>query len=716
MADETIKIPIEVIGADKAAADIQKVDNSLQEASKTAEKASKNIGSSVAGTQKSVQAFSKSFGGAVNAVELLGLKSDAMSKTIGQVSKATQVWTIVQKALNLVLKANPIGLIVTVLAALITGIIALWEPIKKLGEKFKWIGAIVNGIIGIFNKLRDAIAPFSMGLINDTATANTIDNANKIIAAMDNVDNQINKNINTMKNRIRVMEAEGASEKEIIDEKVSLISLEIAKRKEQIAAYDSLVKAGEKLTDEQIQQYEKLKQEIVNFEVDSSVILKSYEKKKSDESKAAWEKEKAEKKRIAKEKESLQANADKELLTIENANRLQSIQDEKLRSLEAIKIYEEESAKKIEEMRKAGVSAKTIAKMETAIHEKTARDKKIIDDKYQKEKEDSEKAYHEKKLALEQEYAILTAETEQTKGELQLQYQHEAAMAQIDQMKIDQQEKNDLKLLEEQRYQEALQQMQADYAQKEIDKGKADAKKKLDDQLAAMNAIADAAAGLGQSMMEISDLVYSVQLKNVTKGSAEERKIKKQQFETNKKMQIAMALIMGIQSAINAYQSGVAVPIVGTVLGPVYMALSILTTGIQIAKIASSKFDPGPDPAVSTTPGSSDTPKPKPARFGVGGVLFGPSHAAGGIKTSYGELEGGEAVINKTSTMMYGGMLSAINTIGGGKSFATGGTVGREMADFQRKISSTPMKTYVVASEMSSEQEANFRLNNLSRL
>ena len=62
--------------------------------------------------------------------------------------------------------------------------------------------------------------------------------------------------------------------------------------------------------------------------------------------------------------------------------------------------------------------------------------------------------------------------------------------------------------------------------------------------------------------------------------------------------------------------------------------------------------------------------------FAGGGVLYGPSHAGGGIPTRYGELEGGEAVINKRSTAMFAGELSQINQAGGGRSFADGGKLG----------------------------------------
>jgi hypothetical protein len=63
--------------------------------------------------------------------------------------------------------------------------------------------------------------------------------------------------------------------------------------------------------------------------------------------------------------------------------------------------------------------------------------------------------------------------------------------------------------------------------------------------------------------------------------------------------------------------------------------------------------------------------------FANGGMVHGNSHAQGGEKFSVGgrvvELEGGEAVINKRSTAMFRGQLSAMNAAGGGVKFADGG-------------------------------------------
>jgi hypothetical protein len=64
-------------------------------------------------------------------------------------------------------------------------------------------------------------------------------------------------------------------------------------------------------------------------------------------------------------------------------------------------------------------------------------------------------------------------------------------------------------------------------------------------------------------------------------------------------------------------------------------------------------------------------------KFADGGMVNGRSHAQGGEKFAVGgrvaELEGGEAVINKRSTAMFKGQLSAMNAAGGGVKFADGG-------------------------------------------
>ena len=97
------------------------------------------------------------------------------------------------------------------------------------------------------------------------------------------------------------------------------------------------------------------------------------------------------------------------------------------------------------------------------------------------------------------------------------------------------------------------------------------------------------------------------------------------------------------------------------------------TTELSLLKKSQQmKYDPKTGGLVVTVkdPNSTDTKA-------VGGLLEGPSHAQGGIQTKFGEMEGGEAVINKKSTSKYMGVLSRINQDQGGVAFEQGGVTGK---------------------------------------
>lgn len=107
--------------------------------------------------------------------------------------------------------------------------------------------------------------------------------------------------------------------------------------------------------------------------------------------------------------------------------------------------------------------------------------------------------------------------------------------------------------------------------------------------------------------------------------------------------------------------------------------------------------------------------KPGGSKFASGGLLVGPGHNSGGIRTSFGELEGGEFVVNRRSTQRYAPLISAINMAGGGKKYATGGVLGNDtmVNDLMNEVrdqARVPLKTYVVATDMSSALEAQTKI------
>ncbi|MCK9308696.1 MAG: hypothetical protein M0P99_00305 [Candidatus Cloacimonetes bacterium] len=112
---------------------------------------------------------------------------------------------------------------------------------------------------------------------------------------------------------------------------------------------------------------------------------------------------------------------------------------------------------------------------------------------------------------------------------------------------------------------------------------------------------------------------------------------------------------------------------------------------IQNAKILSAELPTKPSAPTATVNSES--------KFASGGLITGIGNSTSDNIPIL--VSPGESVINAKSTAMYGDTLSAINEAGGGDSFSNG----------------TPIfKTYVVADEMTSQQEANKKIMNLSRL
>jgi hypothetical protein len=127
------------------------------------------------------------------------------------------------------------------------------------------------------------------------------------------------------------------------------------------------------------------------------------------------------------------------------------------------------------------------------------------------------------------------------------------------------------------------------------------------------------------------------------------------------KAQQAVAIVQAVISTALAVTNALATP-----PAPLGIALAIAAAAagaVEIATIASQKFAKGGVLAAE------------------GGIVNGPSHAAGGVPFSIGgrggfEAEGGEAIINKRSTAKFRPLLSRINQAGGGRSFQVGGITG----------------------------------------
>jgi hypothetical protein len=103
-----------------------------------------------------------------------------------------------------------------------------------------------------------------------------------------------------------------------------------------------------------------------------------------------------------------------------------------------------------------------------------------------------------------------------------------------------------------------------------------------------------------------------------------------------------------------------------------------------------------------------------------GGMVFGPSHERGGVMATGGfNLEGGESVINRVSTVKYGNLLSSINQMGGGKAMVNNtqnGLMEDRLLQAIAKTNNEPIRAYVLNSEITGGQAINKRLNELATL
>jgi TP901 family phage tail tape measure protein len=143
-----------------------------------------------------------------------------------------------------------------------------------------------------------------------------------------------------------------------------------------------------------------------------------------------------------------------------------------------------------------------------------------------------------------------------------------------------------------------------------------------------------------------------------TKLKEEEERLNKEFARKEKNAAKAQAVINGALAITKVLAQ------TGT-LAPFVIPMIIAATVAQLAVIESQQFAKG---------GIVE-------KFADGGMVVGKSHAQGGEKFAVGgrvvELEGGEAVINKRSTAMFGSQLSAMNAAGGGVKFADGGLLNK---------------------------------------
>lgn len=412
-------------------------------------------------------------------------------------------------------------------------------------------------------------------------------------------------------------------------------------------------------------------------------------------------------------------NAKKEITAVKDANEAQRKLDEEratagqdlitttyANNLSRLKENQEEELKQkdLTEAQKAEINKKYAKLIELNEQQRINAVAKYEKDALDKAEKDAADFEQKRKTSAKQEFEQRKGEIDKIYGEKKLAIEKEEISerdkkAKLDALELDRLEKQKTNAKD---YVDTVDEAAGEVVaieQKTADQIKAIEDQKKADRKAGVDAALQSAAGLADALSQLSNARMSKELAAAKGNKEKEEAIKKEYFEKDKAFQYAKAVISGIQAGIAAFAQGMAIG--GPPLAGIFLGISAATTAIQLAAIAQTEY-------VSSSSGSStgsDSSNPTPSTYEEGGLLIGRSHDLGGIRTAMGELEGGEFVVNRRSTANFMPLLEAINSLGN--------TRGPEVT----VASQAPIiKTYVVATDMTSQQEANARLNALARL
>lgn len=211
-------------------------------------------------------------------------------------------------------------------------------------------------------------------------------------------------------------------------------------------------------------------------------------------------------------------------------------------------------------------------------------------------------------------------------------------------------------------------------------------------------------SAIGETIGAISNLTAAI-----ASSYDEEAKTSKEAFEKRKKLQIATATMSAASGIIQilAQPSTLPSPFDWIVKGINAAALAI-STAVQIKNIKNTQFEGGGGTRqAGTVRGMAD-----------GGIVRGP----GGPKSDSvpTNLSNGEAVMTSGAVTMFAPLLSMMNQMGGGASFSSDLSVASPDNPIRNNPAQeqTPiiMKTYVVERELTTSQEKQARLKELSTL
>ena len=581
---ENIAYSITIGGVDREIKTMQDLKIAIKDANNELLQAGPVGTQSYADAQKKVTELKDKLGDLGDAAKVQGTAVEKLGASTGLLGEGFKNLDLDKikigfKGIGDAIKANPLMFLIGIIIPLL--------------EKFKVFEILIGGISKAFDLLTDAI-----GFTNhadEEATQKFLSNSQqrqKVVSAEYDA-------------RIKVAKAEGKNTYDLEQEKLRLIYNSTAQQ------YNSLLELAKKkkgLNDEEFKQYKDLQIQLKTAKGDLDAS-RAAEDKEAKDKEAARQKELTDKYKQAYQ-EQLQANQDliNKTKALKNKDYLDSITDERQKALETLRIQNEAQ---VEDINKSKASKKVkneaLAQLDIDYRLQQESINKQFDDK---EKENQLKKQEELRLANEKaeqdriaalQKANQDALNEEANyNELRILQTQEGTQARLDaeieaiQFKLFREtqltEKSEgEKLLIKKRAEQSIDKLRDDFAKKERERRF----KETQDNLAT-------SALVNKGLTDLSTVFYNTKLNNAKKGSAEEEKILKEQFEVNKAFQIANAVINGAMAVTSILASPAnKVDPSGTVMA-IQIAAAIASTAAQISTIERTRFQGGAPQAPET--------------------------------------------------------------------------------------------------------------------
>lgn len=596
------------------------------------------------------QVNSLDFDGAANSLgQFAGqIKTFSFKDLLGGIKSIGKSFLDLGKALL----SNPIFIFVGVLTGIGVAIYELKDKVKFISDIFDGLGAIVDGVVNTFKNLSDTL--FGTGFAAQDAAEKTIKASQ---ATANAVEDRYNR-------EIKIAKAAGKDTTTLEKQKQDDI---IATNKAVIKGLNDYIIAGGKLNDEQKKlleqsttnvknaytelevaqaeanaKYEAKQKAIYKLTQDLSInnfkegqsreleVLRRQQEAQLEGLKAteaygrnreAIEKVFAEQRQAIINKYSKitsdkqKADNDRLIKQTEDEN-INAIKDEEQRAIAQAATVKERRDKDINDS-KASINVKKEAliasekqlQIETDAIVKTFADKRKAD----KDKELADAiALNNTKLTAEADYQVAKAEADNV-------YNQADTEALINQLTV----KKDIelsnatltaeqKLLIEQNYSNAVNQIKIDDAEK----ARQLRLREADDAL-------NVASSLTSSLASLADTVYKSKSANLKKGSKEEEEAAKKQFKVQKALALVGAIIDGAKAVVTSLASApLAIGPAPNPIGIASLAATILASVASVAKIASTQYQSnGGSGGGSTGAGAASSVSAAPSGIATNGPV-----------------------------------------------------------------------------------------------